>query len=268
VTALAAIGNLALDRIAGAIPRAGGTVFYSARTLARLGADARVAVSCAADDAPTLEPALEGIALQVAWYLSETTNAYRFRYSPTGRRVMRLDAVGKSWSPDEAVEAVADAAWIHVGALVRTDFPRKTLAALAGGGRRLLVDGQGLVRTPVLGPLRSNGDIGDALRYVALLKLDEREAELLAGNVAPESLRALGVPEVIVTLGRRGSFVVTASGVVAAAEAARVPQPVDPTGAGDTYSAAYLVARAAGAEPDEAARSATEAVEAFLATKT
>jgi sugar/nucleoside kinase (ribokinase family) len=268
VSAIAAIGNLSLDRIADAMPRAGGTVFYSARTFARLGADARIAVSCAEDDAPTFERAFEGIALPVAWYLSETTTAYRFRYPSTGRRVMRLDSVGKAWRPNEAVQAVGDAAWVHVGALVRTDFPPETLAALAGGGRKLLVDGQGLVRTPVLGPLRSNRDIGDVLRYATMLKLDDREAELLAGNATPDSVRSLGIPEVVLTLGRRGSFIVTPKGVVAAVEGADIRQSVDPTGAGDTYSAAYLVARAGGAEPDEAARSATDVVAEFLDART
>ena len=55
-----------------------------------------------------------------------------------------------------------DATWVHVGALVRTDFPTETLAALATAERRLLVDAQGLVRTPALGPLRTNGQIGDS----------------------------------------------------------------------------------------------------------
>jgi sugar/nucleoside kinase (ribokinase family) len=264
VTAIAAIGNLTLDRVDDGKPRAGGTVFYSARTLSRRHADARVAASCSADDAPTLEAALESVGLPVAWYLSETTNAFRIRYSHTGQRMMRLDSLGKRWAAEEAVGAVGDAEWIHVGALVRTDFPRETLAALAGGDRKLLVDGQGLVRLPTLGALRSNGEIGDVLRHVTILKLDEHEAQLLAGDTAPASLRSLGVPEVIMTLGDRGSILVTPD-VYAAIPPHEVPRSVDPTGAGDTFSAAYLVARAARVEPEEAARSATDVVGEFLA---
>jgi sugar/nucleoside kinase (ribokinase family) len=41
---------------------------------------------------------------------------------------------------------------------------------------------------------------------------------------------------------------------------------VDPTGAGDTYSATYIVQRAAGVEPVEAARVAAATVAAFLAS--
>jgi 2-dehydro-3-deoxygluconokinase len=48
--------------------------------------------------------------------------------------------------------------------------------------------------------------------------------------------------------------------------AEEISGPVDPTGAGDTFSAGYLVARAAGADPLDAAREATDTVAAFLAT--
>jgi len=251
------------DVVAGAAPRPGGTVFYSARALARLGADARVAASCAADDRADLLPPLEAFGLPVTWHESAATTAYSFHYEGD-RRIMRQDAVGEPWTPQDALGDVEDAGWIHVGALVRSDFPEETLAALAEGGRRLLVDAQGLVRTPALGPLRTDGEIGDALRYVTILKLNDEEAETLAGSADPERLRSLGVPEVILTLGSQGSFVVTETRIdrVSATE---VAGPVDPTGAGDTFSAAYLNARAAGFRPVEAARAASATVAAFLA---
>jgi len=260
---IAAIGHVSRDIVDGGRPRPGGTVFYSARVLAGLGADARIGTSCAAADRPFLIGPVEALGLPVTWHESANTTTYRFRYARSGRRVMRQDAVGDPWSPENALRAVGHASWVHVGALVRTDFPPKTLAALAGDGRALLVDAQGLVRTPALGPLRTNGEIHDVLRYVTILKLDQEEAETLAGSADPERLRKLGVPEVIVTLGRKGSFVVTADtikGIAAQAIAGRV----DPTGAGDTYSAAYLLARAAGGDPVEAARAATETVAEFL----
>ncbi len=244
-------------------PRPGGTVFYSARVLARLGADVRIGTSCAAADRPSLIEPLEVLGSPLTWWESEATTRYRFWYTESGRRVMWQDAVGDPWSPERARQAIGDASWVHVGALVRTDFPSETLAALAGEGRTLLVDGQGLVRTPALGPLRTNGEIGDVLRHVTILKLDEEEAETLAGSADPERLGTLGVQEVIVTLGARGSLVVTADRVEAIG-APDVAEPVDPTGAGDTYSATYLLTRSAGADPVEAARAAAEAVAEFL----
>jgi hypothetical protein len=165
MTRIAVLGNLTRDVVAGGAPRPGGAVFYSARALARIGADARVAVSCARNDWAVLAPHVEEFPLPVAWYESPTTTAYSFHYDGD-RRIMRQEAVGEPWSAGRAVEAVGDSRWIHVGALVRTDFPDETLAALAGEERRLLVDAQGLVRTASLGPLQTDGDVGDALRHV------------------------------------------------------------------------------------------------------
>ena len=96
--------------------------------------------------------------------------------------------MGDPWTPEQAVEAAADATWINVCALTRTDFPPETLAALAAGGRRLLVDLQGLVRTPTIGPLHSDEQIGDVLRHVEVLKLNDEEAETLVGSAEPEKL--------------------------------------------------------------------------------
>jgi sugar/nucleoside kinase (ribokinase family) len=264
VSVIASIGHLSRDVVADASPRPGGPVFYSAQALARIGADAQIAASCARRDRAELVVPLEAFGLPVTWYESARTAAFRFRYAGSGRRIMRLEAVGEPWSPEDAVLAVGEAHWVHVGALVRTDFPARTLAALAGEERKLLVDAQGLVRTPALGPLRTNGAIGDVLRYVSILKLDVDEAKALVGSADPDRLLSLDVKEVILTLGPKGSVVITA-GRFEPVDAIEVERTVDPTGAGDTFSASYLAARSAGAAPVEAARTASEAVAEFLA---
>lgn len=88
---------------------------------------------------------------------------------------------------------------------------------------------------------------------------------MLIGGTDAASLRTLGVPEVILTLGSAGSVVVTRDAVK------RVNvEPVavsDPTGAGDTYAIGYAVARAAGAEPVAAARRASALVADVLAAR-
>jgi sugar/nucleoside kinase (ribokinase family) len=254
---LAAIGNLSLDVVAGAPPRPGGGAFYAARAFAHLGVDARVAVACARAD----RPRLAAFALPVSWYEAETTTAYTFHYEGD-RRIMRQEAVGDPWPPAQALGAVGDATWVHVCALVRTDFPPETLEAISPG-RRLLLDAQGVVRTAALGPLRLDAQIGDVLRHVTILKLDSEEAETLSGSADPAALRTLGVPEVLLTLGSKGAFVV-ASGAVERVPAVEVARPVDPTGAGDTFAAVYLSRRAAGAKPVEAARSAAETTAELL----
>ncbi|GIU96066.1 MAG: hypothetical protein KatS3mg012_2523 [Gaiellaceae bacterium] len=260
---IAAIGHLALDLVAGEPPRPGGGVFYAARAAARLEVDAHVAASCAPGDRDALVPPLEAFGLPVRWYPSSATTTYRFHYEGE-RRIMRQEAVGDPWTPDRALDAVGGAAWVDVCALTRSDFPEETFAALAMDGRKLVVDAQGLVRTPALGPLRTDAAIGDVLRRVAILKLNDEEAETLVGSADPYTLRSLGVPEVVLTLGSQGSWVVTPE-LVEHVPAVPVEEPVDPTGAGDTYSIAYLVSRMRGAEPVEAARFAAETASAFLA---
>jgi sugar/nucleoside kinase (ribokinase family) len=261
---IAVLGHLSRDVVEGGPPRPGGGVFYATRALSRLGAEAHAHASCSPSDRPELMPALEAFGLPVTWHESSTTTAYSFHYEGD-RRVMWQDAVGDPWTAEQAVAAAADAVWVDVCALTRTDFPPETLAALASDGRRLLVDLQGLVRTATVGPLDTDADIGDVLHHVEILKLNDEEAETLVGSAEPEKLHALDVPEVLLTLGSRGAWVVTPD-LVEHVPSVPVEGDVDPTGAGDTYSVTYLVRRAAGAEPVEAARAAAETVSTFLAS--
>jgi sugar/nucleoside kinase (ribokinase family) len=263
MTSIAALGHLARDVVDGAPPRPGGGVFYATRALARLGAGARVEAACSVEHRAELVPPLEAFGLPTTWHESSTTTEYSFHYEGD-RRIMRQDAVGDPWTPAQAVAAAGESIWVDVCALTRTDFPADTLAALAAEGRRLLVDLQGLVRTATIGPLHTDAHIGDVLHHVEVLKLNDEEAETLVGSAEPKRLLDLGVPEVILTLGSQGAWVVT-PGLVEHVPAVPVEGEVDPTGAGDTYSVTYIVQRAAGAEPVEAARIAAATVSEFLA---
>ena len=270
MTEIAVIGSLSSDVVAGAPARPGGAVFYAARALAALGAEARVVTRCAAEDVDRLVPPLEAFGLPVAARPGERTPEFSFHYEGD-KRVMQVEAIGDPWTPADiagwAGRALGDAAWIHVGALLRNDFPTPTLEALSERGR-LLLDGQGIVRRARIGPLGRDAEVDrDVFGLVTVLKLNEDEARALAGGVEAEELRELGVPEVVLTLGSAGALVVTAT------SADRVPPvridgAVDPTGAGDSFAAAYLHARAQGAEPVAAARAASELTAAMLAPAT
>ena len=123
---------------------------------------------------------------------------------------------------------------------------------------------QGLVRPERTGPLELDSEFDpEVLRHVDVLKLAEDEARVLVGEPDEESLRSLGVPEIVVTLGSRGSLVL-ANGKLERVTAQPVTGKVDPTGAGDAFSAAYLVSRAGGHAPAAAARRATGLVTGLL----
>ena len=92
---------------------------------------------------------------------------------------------------------------------------------------QLLVDLQGLVRTPTVGPLHTDEHIGDVLGSIDVLKLNDEEAVTLVGSAEPERLLGLGVPEVILTLGSQGAWIVTTD-VVEHVPAVPVEGPIDP----------------------------------------
>lgn len=257
---LAVVGNLSRDLVDGE-PRAGGAPLHAARALRVLGRPAIVAVKGADADRLLLLPPLVRLGVPVLWRGGDSTAAFSFRYDGD-RREMVVDALGPSWAPAD-LRGLERAEWVHVGALARSDFPAATLAAL-GRDRRLSFDGQGLVRPDRTGPLELDASYDpEVLRHVSVLKLAEDEARTLVGEPDEEALRSLGVPEVLVTLGSRGSLVL-AEGRLERVPARAVDGVVDPTGAGDAFSAAYLVSRASGHAPVAAARRATALVAGVL----
>lgn len=268
----AAIGNLVKDVVAGAPPRPGGAVFYQARALAAIErtADVQVVTRCAPEDRDLLLPPLEAYGLPVAWRPARETQSFSFHYEDE-RRLMEVDALGDPWTPDDiggwVAQAIGDTQWVLLGALTRADFPQETLAALRREGRLLLVDAQGFVRRGTLGALVRDGDLPlESWTAVRALKLNENEARILVGSNEPRDLRRLCVPEVVLTLGSEGAMVVTADRAQHVA-ATPIDEPVDPTGAGDTFWVSYLVSRSEGADPIEAARHASDTTAAILAAR-
>ena len=261
------IGNLSRDVVGRGPPRVGGGPYYAARALRLLGRRAALAVRCSRDDRAAFLPPLIALGLPVAWRATAETTTFSFHYEGE-RRLMQVEAVGEPWTPEDvrgwARDALGRADWVHAAPLLRSDFPAATLAELARG-RRISFDGQGLVRRPEVGPLQLDAEFDpDVLRYVSILKLAEEEAQVLVGGLDEASLTGLGVAEVVVTLGSRGS-VVLAGGRLEHMTARPVTGLVDPTGAGDAFAVAYLGSRAGGHAPASAARRATALVAALLA---
>jgi sugar/nucleoside kinase (ribokinase family) len=257
---LAVVGNLSLDHVDGGPPRVGGPPFYAARALAALGAPALVRAKSAESDRSRVLPPLEALGLAVEWRAGASTATYAFSYDGD-TRTMEVQELGSPWSTDDV--AGLDAEWVHVGALSRGEFPARTLAALTETGARLSLDGQGLVRPARSGPLvlEPEPDLS-LLRHIKVLKLSEEEALALAGGIDEGSLSELGVPEVVVTFGSRGSVLAADDGFV---HIPADPLDVDPTGAGDAFAAAYVFERSVGVKPEPAAERATRLVHDLLA---
>ena len=250
---LGVVGLVSLDRVDGGLPRLGGAPFYAAQALRLLGHPALVATKVADED----RHRLNALGLPVVARQAERTIAFRIENRENGR-LMALDELGATWTPEDARgwlgSALAGADWVHAGALTRADFPAETLAALRRG-RRLSLDGQALVRPARKGELVPDADFD-------VLKLSEDEADVLSLAPNERSLSTLGVPEIVVTLGRRGS-IVYADGL-AEHVPARPVDAADPTGAGDAFMAAYASFRLRRHGPPSAARLGTQAAHALL----
>ncbi len=264
------IGNLSRDVFGRAPPRVGGGPYYAARALRLLGRRALLAVRCSRDDRAAFLPPLVALGLPVAWRSARETTTFSFHYEGE-RRLMRVEAVGDPWTPEDARgwadDALGRADWVHAAPLLRSDFSAATLAELARS-RRITFDGQGLVRRPEVGPLELDNEFDpEVLRQVSILKLAEEEAQVLVGELDEASLAALGVAEVVVTLGARGSLVLT-RGRLERVTARPVKGRVDPTGAGDAFAAVYLAGRAGGQSPVASARRATALVGGLLGGRT
>jgi sugar/nucleoside kinase (ribokinase family) len=251
------VGLLARDVVDGGPPRIGGAVWYCARTLAALGRPAVVVTKYASFDQRLAAP-LHGLGLRVEWRPSPSTISFEHR-NRGDERESSIGVLGEGFDPEEARGWVADALtgveWVHAGGLSRGDFSAEALAELARG-RSLSLDGQTLVRPSRTGPVAADGDFDPAvLDHVRMLKLSREEAAVLAVD-------EVDVPELVVTLGAEGCLV-RADGQEERIAAARVAIP-DPTGAGDTFAAAYVAARTTGKDPFAAAEAATAVVPGIL----
>jgi sugar/nucleoside kinase (ribokinase family) len=264
VRSLAVVGHLSRDIVAGSAPRIGGAPWYAGRALHTLGQEAVLFAKCGADDRARFHRRLATIGLPASLAVGGETTGFSFTYAADGTRTMTVDVVGEPWRTDEPQGMLLRGLeWLHVAPLLRSDFDAAALERL-GLGRRLMLDAQGLVRVPEVGPLRLDANYDpELLRHVTILKVAEEEAHVLVGDAEPESLAELGIPEIILTLGQTGSVVI-ARGKAEHIPARPVEGGADPTGAGDAFGAAYLAARADGHAPSSAARRATALVAALL----
>jgi sugar/nucleoside kinase (ribokinase family) len=144
------------------------------------------------------------------------------------------------------------AAWLHVSgsslalAPSLADVVETASARVHAAGGRISLD-------PNMRPEALSPDLAERLVRIA-----GRAAVLLPseGELAAFGLDDTAAPVVCTTLGAAGVRVRTGSHE----ETIAVPavDEVDPTGAGDTFAAAFVVATLAGADPVEAAREAVE----------
>lgn len=251
------VGHITLDKV---VTRqntqimAGGTAYYLSRALGQLEVNASLVTAIAAPDTAILKE-IRNRGIRVFNLPTRNTVYFENIYGEDmNRRDQNVLQVADPISPDQFPEV--NARYYHLGALLASDIPLALIRSLHGKGK-ISMDIQGHLRHLVYQKVayRDWHEKREALQYVSILKTNEFEMEVVTGTkdiyVGANYLADLGVEEVIVTLGDRGS-VILSEGRFTQIPAFRPRQVTDTTGCGDSYMAGYLYKRARNGSIEEA----------------
>jgi CheY-like chemotaxis protein len=240
------LGHTVVDTVVGpdgsSATRLGGTPLYARRSLHAAGADC-VVVTRGADPGDAV--------------VIPGGPAYDSQLDHRDGTRQVLARIGLPFTPKEtrdlALPALRSCEWVQLGPQSAGEIPPQTIAVLRAAGHRLCIDGQGLARGPDPGPVRLRPFPPEAVAGVDILKMNRLEALAATGDrLDGPSLLRLGVGEVVVTRGADGVLVATGDGLWDLPGTGTGGYD-DPTGAGDTFTAAYLLARIRGSGPVAAA---------------
>ncbi|MBD5204131.1 MAG: ribokinase [Bacteroidales bacterium] len=252
--AICCIGHITLDRVITPefdLYMPGGTAYYFAKALESLDhRDFRLVTAVGASEKGVAEE-LRREGIEVTVLPSRQSVFFENRYGKDrNERTQRVLAKADPFTIDSLRGMEANI--FHLGTLLSDDFGLDVIKYLSERGA-VSVDVQGYLRK-VEGENVVHVDYADkreAMRYISVLKANEKEMEVLTGRrdarEAALELASWGCPEVVLTLGDRGS-VICHEGEFHEIPAYKTREVVDTTGCGDTYMAGYLYKRAHGAD--------------------
>ena len=228
----------------------GGTAFYFAHALAGLDHSGfRLVTSVGPDEMKAVED-IRKLGITVDVIPSRRSVFFENKYGENlNDRTQRVLAKADPFTIDNLSDVRARI--FHLGTLLADDFSLDVIRMLSARGI-VSVDAQGYLREVVGEHVHAVDwtDKTEALRYIDILKANEKEMETLTGSCDPHEaariLAAWGCKEVLLTLGDHGSLIY-AGGVFYKIPAYPTPGVVDATGCGDTYMAGYLYSRSRGA---------------------
>ena len=267
------VGSITLDHQVlpdGAeVRQVGGTALYGAAAWAAAGHDV---VSVTRLGGPWAE-AIRRVAARLGVALAEApaseVTTFRNRLGPDGARTQELITTAPPLGLDAVAAPLARADLVHLGPLHGADLAPEVFAAVRRSGARAGLDGQGLVRSSAIGPVRPllSAELEPAFAAVGSIKLGEDEAQAVErglGLAIPDLAGRLGGVEILVTRGERGGERHANGEPRLAYDAVPVAREVDPTGAGDVFFASYLAARS---DPDASVAAALGHAAAVAARK-
>ena len=251
------IGHITLDKVVTAqsvkyMP--GGTSFYFSKALRQFDVDYMLVTALAEKENHILS-ALRDENIQIFSQPSEFTVYFENIYS-ANQDHREQNVLHKAAPFTTAQMPDIESRIFHLGPLLSDDITVDLLKSLAQKGT-VSLDIQGYLRyvkdQKVL--YKDWADKKEALPHVSILKANEFEMEVVTGTSdvrkGAEYLADLGVKEVIITLGSKGSLIYKDNDFFKI-PAYKPTAIVDATGCGDTYMAGYLSKKIQGAGVQEA----------------
>lgn len=243
------VGSVTIDRNVYAdrtFLKVGGAATYAGLTYCRHARPTWVVCNVAAADDEILAP-LRRAGIRVKNGRTACTTRF-VNCVRAGRRTQEAPSLAAPIRYHQIADLLERVDCIHLGPLHPDDIDAQVFGRIAHAGARVALDVQGLVRRNKRGRIRAgvSDRLPAALQAADIVKADAQELNriLAACDAGIETLMdRFDIAEWVVTSGSSGGCVYVRGGGRHPYRAEPVENPIDATGAGDVFLAAYTTAR-------------------------
>lgn len=223
----------------------GGVPVYAGLTYVREGLPTIVVANAAGPDIERFA-GLAAAGLKSCWGSSASTTRFENR-SVADTRTQRVTGLARPIAWDMLHTVAEEASWVHLGPLHPGDFDPGVFERLDRMGARVVLDLQGLTREIRDGQVlfAPSPLLPQALQAAAIVKGSAVETEVVARAFdasVDDLMKRFAIAEWVTTAGACGGCV-HVHGRQPESYPAHSAEPLDPTGAGDVFLAAYAAAR-------------------------
>lgn len=243
------VGSTTIDKIIignHSYLKLGGVTTYAGITYRRHGVPVFVVSNMADQDLKFMSKLdAEGISVFNA---QSDLSTYFVTHTRSDGRCLELRQQARSIKVDQIQSILANIDSLHLGPLHPLDIETSVLRSLHNSNLRIFLDVQGYTRMVkdkiVYRRICTEMTLGLTLARIAKANEAEHNAILtFFGMTLSELMNRFEIEEFVVTLGEKGGFVQKGNGKRFHYDAAKMKTPVDSTGAGDVFFAAYILSR-------------------------
>jgi sugar/nucleoside kinase (ribokinase family) len=246
---IAVVGSTTIDQIVTdeqSVFKVGGVTTYSGITYRRHGIDTLIVSNLAEKNVEILER-LRNEKIVIFREESDFTTCFVNYVRGSGRH-QKLVQQARPIAARQIQSVLDKTGALHLGPLHPLDIELEALDLLSYSDSAIFLDAQGYTRLIKNQHVYSGVSVymETGLSVAQIIKANEAELKIMLDFFQmslAELLVRFKIEEFVVTLGSKGGFVQTHSGDRLQYAADIVKLPVDPTGAGDVFFAAYTLAR-------------------------